>query len=189
LRVLAERLNYLGRAESWVECSLLEEDLPIDRTWVRPCLETTILGPAGSKSRCWPLFHPTNMNVWRLQKISMAQEQREQPAKKYRKPGEKNCKTRDIFPVICWLVCKLKPDAAESWLEPAPRVPPGSLLAPGLMPFGFSSPQLRPGRNSRPAPFALLAVSSSARSRSVLPLRERSLAQADLLHRTLVFPS
>jgi CRISPR-associated protein Csb2 len=77
-----------------------------------------------------------------------------------------------------------------SWLQKNGwSAPPGSRQViydrPSVSAISLAAPP-KANRRLRPAvPFALLALNSSARSRSPMPLRQRTLPQAELLHRSI----
>lgn len=167
---LAVRLGYLGRAESWTECE-------------------TATSPASSPSVSsgWTVPHDGNA------------------------PTPANCdQLALITPVSAaiyadWLHSLPKPKARNS--APAPTLfnalhvetswlqkngwsaPPGSRLViydrPLASAISAAPPPKRTSQPLRTVPFALLALSSSAGSRSPMPLRNRTLPQAELLHRTI----
>lgn len=167
---LAVRLGYLGRAESWTECE-------------------TGTSPASSPSVSsgWTVPHDGNA------------------------PTPPNCdQLALITPVSAaaysdWLRSLPKPKAKSS--APAPTLfnalhvetswlqkngwsaPPGSRLViydrPAASAISAAPPTKSTRRLIRTMPFALLALSSSARSRSPMPLVKRTLPQAELLHRTI----
>lgn len=167
---LSVRLGYLGRAESWTECA-------------------TVAPPA---------FSPSVSSGWTVPHVGQA-------------PTPPNCEQLALIAPVStdtysdWLQALSLPKSKES--APAPTLfdalhvetswlqkngwsaPPGSRLViydrPAASAISIAPPPRIIRRPSRTVPFALLALSSSARSRSPLPVRERTLPQAELLHRAI----
>lgn len=167
---LAVRLGYLGRAESWTECEAITS----------PALST-------STSSGWTVPHdgdaPTPPGCDQLALIApvsaatYSEWLRALPNTK----AKKSAPAPTIFDAL---------HVETSWLQKNGwSAPPGSRLViydrPAASAISLAPPAKRAPRPRPNVPFALLALSSSARSRSPMPLRERTLPQAELLHRSI----
>ncbi|QYM78793.1 type I-U CRISPR-associated protein Cas5/Cas6 [Horticoccus luteus] len=170
---LALRLGYLGRAESWTECEFVTSPatppsavsgwtVPHDADEPTPpyCGQLALIAPVST-----PAY-----SAW-LNTL----------------PKPKSTKAKNSAPAPTLF------DALHvetSWLQKNGwSAPPGSRLVIYDRPVGnaitVAPPPKRVPRPRETVAFALLALSSSARSRSPMPLRERTLPQAELLHRAI----
>jgi CRISPR-associated protein Csb2 len=180
LRKLACRLGYLGRAESWTECELIE-DMPLTDDWIFPCERdsSTVHGPGWEQV---PLIAPVSGQdyaVWRQTAYETACEGQKLTAAQRKKINA-------LYPAD--IVASLQ--AETGWLQRNGwSQPPGSRKVLYWMPvkkaIGVTAPAPAPAKSERPAQFALLAITADARSRSPMPLIHRTLPQAELLHTTM----
>jgi CRISPR-associated protein Csb2 len=170
---LAVRLGYLGRAESWTECEAVSSPaicpdfsdgwtVPHDTDEPPPphCDQLTLIAPASAPTyAAW-------LNT--LPKPKSAKANISAPAP-------------TLFDAL---------HVETSWLQKNGwSAPPGSRLViydrPAANAITVAPPPKRAPQSRETVMFALLALSSSARSRSPMPLRERTLPQAELLHRAI----
>lgn len=170
---LALCLGYLGRAESWTECvsiSLPETTPTVSAGWTVPhddhlplpqhCDQLALIAPVS----------PAIYSEW----------VKSLPAPRTQRNGA-TAPAQRLFDAL---------QVETSWLQKNGwSAPPGSRQViydrPSASAISFTSAQ-NSNRRTRPSvPFVLLALNSSARSRSPMPLRERTLPQADLLHRSI----
>lgn len=170
---LATCLGYLGRAESWTECVSLSSQAigpSFADGWTVPHDDGLPLPP-----RCdqLALIAPVSSPIYLDWVASMP---------KPRTQKDKNAHpARTLFDAL---------HVETSWLQKnCWSAPPGSRQViydrPSESAISIAPPPKRV-RQSRPSvPFVLLALNSSARSRSPMPLRERTLPQADLLHQAI----
>lgn len=170
---LAVRLGYIGRAESWTECEAAPSPAICPDTsdgWTVPhvtdepppphCDQLTLIAPVTA---------PT-YTAW-LTKL----------------PKPKSAKAKNSAPASTLF------DALHvetSWLQKNGwSAPPGSRLViydrPTANAITVAPPPKRATQPRATVTFVLLALSSPARSRSPMPLRERTLPQAELLHRAI----
>ncbi|MDO5675563.1 MAG: type I-U CRISPR-associated protein Csb2 [bacterium] len=177
---MAACLGYLGRAESWTECTLID-DVPLTDDWVRPCeyVPSTLVGPGWEQI---PLIAPVAVpayQAWRQGAFT-----REFGDTKP-KAGELK-KFNSLYPADL-LACL---QVETSWLQAKGwSQPPGSQFVlywrPARNTLGVAPP-LTVRRQARPpVPFVLLALATHARSRSPMPLARRTLPQAELLHQSI----
>ena len=187
-RVLVERLGYLGRTESWVECEVLDREPFLDGSWVHPCATGEHPGPGWEQV---PLLTPVPADEyarWRSGKLATALETAAP------KPGKKPTKAQiarmasleETYPADLLACMQVETGwlQAQGWSQP-----PGSRQLLYWRPadsIRVAEPVVAARHRLETAPFVLLALATSAKSRSVLPLRARSVPQADLLHRALV---
>ncbi len=187
-QLLVDRLGFLGRAESWVECSVLDREPELDGNWVRPCETTVHPGPGWEQVSLLAPVMADEYDRWRSGMVTAALESvLPKPGKKPTKAQkDKMARLEGDFPVDL-LACL---QVETGWLQDKGwSQPPGSRQVLYWKPAAairVSEPVIAARNRFETAPFVLLAIASSARSRSVLPMRERSLPQADLLHRALV---
>lgn len=186
---LAAHLNYLGRSESWVEATAIADDAPLPQgSDVFPHVENQ-QGPPGWEQVTLVAPIPQRAYAaWRAQQVEMALDALPLPEGK-KKPSKKLEKDRlaAVAPYPIDIVDCLGRDTAF-WKRHGWSQPPGSTrllywrradalaVAPPVAP-------LRSGRGSVEA--MLLALTTPSGSRSALPRVERTLAQAELLHRAL----
>ena len=185
---LVERLGYLGRAESWVSCEVMAHPPGDGASWLRPCDGTDHPGPGYEQVSLLAPVVPPEYDRWRTQAVAAAQAAVEPaPGKKLTKAQlAKRDKQSEPYPAQ--LVDCLQVETgwlqAHGWSQP-----PGSrqvLYWRRSNAIRISEPVVAAHHGYAAVPFVLLSLSASARSRSVLPLRARTLPQADLLHQALV---
>ena len=167
---LAVRLGYLGRAESWTECEAIpspaDPPSPTDG-WTVPhdgdaptppgCDQLALIAPVSAAT----------YSEW-LRALPKPKAKKSAPAP-------------TLFDAL---------HVETSWLQKNGwSAPPGSRLViydrPATNAISLAPPAKHVPRSRPSVPFALLALSSSARSRSPMPVRERTLPQAELLHRSI----
>lgn len=167
---LAARISYLGRAESWSECESTTPPAPspsVDCGWTVPHDGRT---PLSQHCDQLALIAPVSADTY-------SEWIKAQPITK----GEKSAPAPTLFDAL---------QVETSWLQKNGwSAPPGSRLViydrPAASTISIASPP-KSIRHKRPTvPFVLLALSSSARTRSPMPLRKRTLPQAELLHRAI----
>lgn len=170
---LASHLGYLGRAESWTEAKSATSPATIPSIadgWTVPHDESD---PLPTHCDQLALIAPTSSSSYSKWVSTL--------------PTPKTSKDKKSVPALRLF------DALQvqtSWLQNNGwSAPPGSrqviynrptASAIVISPTPIISPPSRPS-----VPFVLLALGSSARSRSPMPLRERTLPQADLLHQAI----
>ena len=189
LRALVEHLNYLGRAESWVESRILVEGEPKAESNCIP--ESHGVSPG----RGWEqvaLLAPTSANdfaAWRDRQLEEAWANLTLP--EARKPSKtllrKRAKAAEPYPDDL-LDCMQKNTTwlrSHGWSQP-----PGSRRVFYWRPSGaisVSAPKkARTSRNKRRVQAMLLSLTNASRNDHALPPVTRTLPQADLLHRALV---
>lgn len=167
---LAARLGYLGRAESWTECEAITSPTPFPSTaggWTVPHNTDAPTPPGCDQLALMAPVSAATYSEW-LRALPKPKAKKSAPAPM-------------LFDAL---------HVETSWLQKNGwSAPPGSRLAIYDRPVASAislAPPNRSIRRPRPSvPFALLALSSAARSRSPMPLRERTLSQAELLHRSI----
>jgi CRISPR-associated protein Csb2 len=189
LREIVANIGYLGRAESWVEARLLEENAALPAgTDALLHQDGVVMGPGYEQvSLLAPMAH-ADYGIWREQAvepvIAAAAPSKKQATKASRDKADAvlapypadlfDCLTRDT----AWL-------QKHGWSQP-----PGSRrVLYWRRSDALSSVRInaRPRRQEvPPVEAALLALASSNSNGEVLPLLYRALPQAELLHRALV---
>ncbi|MDD2463571.1 MAG: type I-U CRISPR-associated protein Csb2 [Desulfobulbus sp.] len=180
LSELAARLGYLGRAESWTECALVE-DVPITGDWVRPCENV----PPEKIGHGWeqiPLMAPVSSPAYQTWRQAAFDKEFGD-----KKPKASELKKFNALYPTDLLACL---QVETGWLQSKGwSQPPGAHLVlywrPARNALGVAPPVLVQRQPRKPVPFALLALATNARSRSPMPLAKRTLPQAELLHRTI----
>lgn len=173
LAALAERLGYLGRAESWTEARLVEDAPAPDAAWCRPVDEACpAAGAEGEVATLLAPFSPTEYARWREAAALSS--------------GLAKKKFDATHPVDLLAALQVE----SGWLQKQGwTTPPGTRFVRYRIPAGNALGTTPPPARRRLEPerveFALLALSCSARSRTPLPLASRTLPQADLLHRAI----
>ena len=190
LRVLAESLGYLGRSESWVEATVLEDSSASrPRLNAIPYREEILRGPGWEQISLMAAIPPDKYCAWRKEKTEHLLSGLPLPEGK-KKPTAKLVKDREkaTEPYPANLLECLTKDTAW-WKERGWSQPPGSQRVlywrqNGAIQVGA------PARTKAAAPKSvtamLLAVTTPSGSRSALPARARTLPQAELLHRAVV---
>lgn len=182
---LVNHLNYLGRSESWVLGEVIGDDaalpegfdayphvdgLQVERGWE----QVSLLAPAGEDS----------YTEWRARCVAKALEAVAETDK--RKAAKERAKVEEPYPADV-LDC-LQKDTAW-WKRHRWSQPPGSRRvlywrSTEALSVGPPSPASRVEPQTITA--ILLALTTSSGSRSALPSCNRTLPQAELLHRSLV---
>lgn len=180
LRKLALRLGYLGRAESWTECKLIE-NMPLTDEWIFPCDDNSSIvhGPGWEQV---PLIAPISgqeYDLWRQAAYERACEGTKLTAAQRKRINA-------LYPTD--IVASLQVETG--WLQKNGwSQPPGSRKVlywlPAEKAIGVTAPAPVPVKLEKPTQFALLAITADARSRSPMPLLQRTLPQAELLHTTI----
>ena len=186
---LAKALSYLGRAESWVEASVLCDDEPLPRGEESvPCDGVVRPGPGWEQT---PLLAPVaapDYLRWREEAVQPLL--RDLPLPPAKKPPKKilaqRAKIEDLYPRD--LVSCLQTDTA--WLqEKGWSQPPGSrrvLFWRSTDALEVGVPRSARLVSAKAVETVLLALATPSGSRSALPPITRTLPQAELLHRALV---
>ncbi|HRR34789.1 MAG TPA: type I-U CRISPR-associated protein Csb2 [Kiritimatiellia bacterium] len=173
LAVLAARLAYLGRSESWIEAELCAGTPVQDASWCRPLAASSAPLAAGGESVLLLAPLPaSDYAQWR----SNAAASSKLPKKKF----------DALYPADILAALQVE----SGWLQKQGWTsPPGTQIAHYKLPVRNLIGTTAPAPHLRPEPhrveFALLALSCSARSRTPLPLAARTLPQADILHQAL----
>jgi CRISPR-associated protein Csb2 len=185
---LVGQISYLGRAEAWTHCELLC-DAPAEGTdWVRPCAACEHPGRGWEQVAVIAPVAAQSYAQWRESEVTKALESCPLPEGK--KPPAKLVKDREkrLEPYPEDLLACLQVETG--WLQKQGwSQPPGSqrvLYWRKSNAIAVSEPAAATRSKRAAVPFVLLALAVSSKSRSVLPLRERTLPQADLLHQALV---
>lgn len=189
LRTLAERLNYLGRSESWVQGRVIPENESIPESNCFPG------EPGESPGRRWEqvaLVAPESASAyadWRARRLE--DELAEFPLPNGRKPSkallDKRAKVSEPYPSDL-LECLQKDTTwlrSHGWSRP-----PGSRRIFYWRPSGaisISAPRVRTAaRSGTPVKAMLLSLTNASNNDHALPPVTRTLQQAELLHRALV---
>ncbi len=167
---LALRMGYLGRAESWTEC----ESVP------SPSAPPSI-------SAGWTVPHENDAPVPPLcDQIGLIAPVTAEAYSGWLRTLPRSVPRGSAPPSTLFDALRVE----TSWLQKRGwSAPPGSRLVvydrPAASGISIAPAQARKVPRSPTVPFVLLALSSSARSRSPMPVRERTLPQAELLHRSI----
>jgi CRISPR-associated protein Csb2 len=183
---LVSKISYLGRAESWVHCELLC-DKPFDGAdWIRPC------ATSGNPGRGWEqvaVIAPVSAEAyaqWRETEVAKALSSLPEGKKPPAKLLKDRTKLLEPYPKDLATCLQVE----TGWLQKHGwSQPPGSqrvLYWIKSNAIAVSEPAVGTRSKRSAVPFVLLALAASSKSRSVLPLRERTLPQSDLLHQALV---
>ena len=189
LSVLVENLGYLGRSESWVEAALAQEPgVAGASTACLPCETHSSPGPEFEQVAVLAPMPPETYAAWRAPMVEQALA--EFPLAATKKPSTKLLKDREKAeaPFPNSLIDALQWDTAR-WKNHRWGQPPGSRRVL----YWRAMDALEVGAPTRRAPFPvpsvecmLLALATSSRNRSALPVTARTLPQAELLHRAMV---
>jgi len=173
LAELAERLGYLGRAESWTEAKLVEDAPGLNDHWSQPLAESC--PTTADDGEAVLLLAPVPSSEYARWRESAATSS-----------GLPKKKFDAIHPADLLAALQVE----SGWLQKQGwTTPPGTRFVryrvPARNAIGTTPPAAR--RRSEPprVEFALLALSCSARNRTPLPLASRTLPQADILHRAI----
>lgn len=205
LAELSARMNYLGRADSWVEARLATEseaaNLPAN------CHPVDLSPPPGlgweqvAVLACEPAEHYA---TWREQRVQAALvglppvplPNKKKLAAKDRKPSEQRDSERERAqaPYPTDLIACLQTDTewqrAHGWSQP-----PGSRRAlywrqanalRATLPLSAPSLATSSSRHAENVPFVLLSLTTASCNNHALPTVARSLPQGELLHQGLV---
>ena len=189
LSALVERLNYLGRSESWVEGRVMGDGEPIpeancfpEKPGEIPCRgreQVALLAPISAP----------DFTVWRTTQLQRALDglplpEGRKPAKALR---DKRAKAAEPYPSD--LLDCLQKDTTW-WRSHGWNWPPGSRRVFYWRPsdaVSVGSPKTRtPTRSGRRVEAMLLSLTNASRNDHALPPVIRTLSQAELLHRVLV---
>lgn len=184
LSQLLNHLSYLGRAESWVEARLLEQDAEPGESWCRPNQSPP---PGGDQVALIAPMSAAGYLEWKKESLVRAMERvQAESGKRPTKTQQKNLEA--LYP--CDLVQCLCTDTAvlqkQAWSKPpgSRRVlygrPTGVEIQRPVLQFGTA-----PKQDDDPT-CILLALSGDNVSGSMRPLMYRCLPQAELLHRALI---
>lgn len=184
---LVSSLSYLGRSESWVEAELTSE-LPSE--WnAMPCQEGDHRGFGWEQVSLMAAIVPDRYLSWQKEQAETSLALYPLPSAK-KKPSEKLQRERAkaVEPFPADLTECLTKDTAW-WKNLGWSQPPGSQRAL----YWRRSDALQVGvptsvKRSKPSSIEciLLALTSPSGNRSALPPSERTLPQAELLHRAIV---
>lgn len=172
LRILCERLGYLGRAESIVEAELLPAETSLKEVNARPLSETEVLPPEQELVRLLCPGTPADYTVWLATQIPESTT----PAK------SKKCKTKavatslpsNIFDALHADTASMQ---AQGW-----QIPPGSQwrdYTRHIRAFDTKSVSVHP-RSSQKVTVARFAIASS-----VLPRITKAISVAERMHQSL----
>ena len=190
LRVLAANLGYLGRSESWVEASLVENSAAArPRVNAFPHGEEPLHGPGWEQNSLMTAIPPDAYAVWRRGATERLLADLPLPEGN-KKPTAKLLKEREraLAPYPANLLDCLTKDTAW-WKEHGWSQPPGAqrvLYWRRNNAIQVGSPVLPKAATTTPVTAMLLAITTMSGNRSALPPRTRTLPQAELLHRALV---
>lgn len=196
LRKLAEGMTYLGRAESWVEASVLSDEQvendSNDLNWCR--------ADSATEGRAVRLLTPhseSDFQEWRSETITRTQEQLtsieiEKAAAKGKKPTAaalKKIPEKAAANLPTNLLDSLQWDT-NRWQSNGWPLPPGSRWVTYQVPENaFSRRPLQSLSLTRPqrhVNIVLLAVDGNGKSGTVRPLLKRALPLMEVLHATAV---
>ena len=191
LRNLMERLNYLGRSESWVEGRVAGNSEPMPEANCLPERSGDTLGPGWEQVALLAPVKASNFNAWRATQLERALADLGLP--EGRKPAKKllNSRAKAMEPYPADLLDCLEKDTrwlrSHGWSQP-----PGSRKVlywrrSDAISVGASSPAAKAAiRCEHRVEAMLLSLTNASRNDHALPPITRTLPQAELLHRTLV---
>ena len=189
LRILVDRLNYLGRSESWVEGRLVNGDEPIPEVNCFPEQSGNMPG------RCWEqvaLLAPvsaSDFEDWRRAQLEKALADFALPGGKKPTKALLDKRAKAAAPYPADLLDCLQKDTtwtrSYGWSQP-----PGSRRVFYWRPsdaISVGAPKARTGtRSEKRVEAMLLALTNASRNDHALPPVIRTLPQAELLHRAVV---
>ncbi len=175
-------LPYLGRAEAWVEATLLETDPPDDQ-WTVPTAEGEPVDPGWEQVTVLAPVSAEIYAAWRHTRVPPVSVD----GKKGKPAKVKKSSVDDLYPgdLVSCLCADTATLQKQGWSQPPGsrrvlyRRPTGS-LEPGII-----APHRIPARRE-PVEFALLALSADTQGGTLLPLMNRCLRQAEFLHASWV---
>ncbi len=173
-------LPYLGRAEAWVEASLLSSDPPDDQ-WTVPSPEGEPVDPGWEQVAILAPVPAEAYLAWRQTRVSPT-EPTKRKAAKVKTSADDGLYPVDLVACLCTDTAALQ---QRGWSQP-----PGSRQVLYRRPTGSLEPAISQPRR-QPAPqtpvsYALLALSADTRSGTLLPLMSRCLRQGEILHASWV---
>lgn len=190
-QVLVEHLGYVGRSESWVEASVIDDDVAFsEKLAATPHFPDKYPGPEFEQFHLMAATTSDAYVAWREQRANKALADLPLPEGK-KKPFAALLKKREAavesLPVD--LLDCLQKDTAwwkkqHNWSQP-----PGSQR---VLYWRRTDALMvsRPPRRSKPTAHSvttmLLAMSTTSRNRSALPSITRTLPQGELFHRAIV---
>ena len=189
LGVLVERLNYLGRSESWVEGRIAREDEPTPEPNCFPEQHGKMLGLGWEQVPLLAATSASAFSVWRDEQIEQALA--DLPLPDGKKPSKTLLRKRDqaVQPYPDDLLDCLQKDTTW-WRFHGWSQPPGSRRIFYWRPpnaIAVGSPRVRKAIVHAPRVEAvLLSITNASRNDHALPPVTRTLPQADLLHHALV---
>ena len=186
---LVERLNYLGRSESWVEGRIAQEDEPAPEPNCFPEQRGKMLGHGWEQIPLLAAKSASDFSIWRDRQIQRALADLSLPDG--RNPSKKLLRKRDgaVEPYPEDLLDCLQKDTtwwrSHGWSQPpgSRRVfywRPSNAVAIGS-PWGNKAVV-----RERRVEAMLLSITNASRNDHALPPVTRTLPQADLLHHALV---
>jgi CRISPR-associated protein Csb2 len=185
---LVESLNYLGRAESWVEGRLLEAGETPSQANVMPH-ENTRSAQAGQQAKAEVVFlaaplSPEQYRLWREQSTSALESS---VGKQTQVQQKAQVKAEAPFPET--LLDAMQWDTAR-WKSFGWSQAPGLQWVPYRRPkqslAAWAPPTALAASGEATADMVLLALATPSGNCSALPVLSRTLPQAELLHKSLV---
>ncbi|MEZ6128618.1 MAG: type I-U CRISPR-associated protein Csb2 [Planctomycetaceae bacterium] len=190
-RVLVEHLGYVGRSESWVEGSVIDDDVAFsDKSTAMPHSPDHYPGPEFEQFHLMAATTSVGYAAWREQRANKALAALPTPEGK-KKPSAALLRKREaaVASLPADLLDCLQKDTAwwkkqHNWSQP-----PGSQR---VMYWRRTDALMvsKPSRRSKPTAHSvttmLLAVSTTSRNKSALPSIARTLPQGELFHRAIV---
>ena len=188
LILLVSRLNYLGRSESWVRACVITEDESVPEINCFP--EGRVANP-GRGSEQIALLAPESASdylTWRNAQVEAALKNLSLPTARRPAKALLNGRKRAIQPYPEDLIDCLQKDT--NWLRSQGwNRPPGSRRVFYWRPcdtLAIQRPQPRSQVAAARVRAILLSITNASRNDHALPPVKRTLAQAEILHRTLV---
>jgi len=196
LRELAEGMTYLGRAESWVEVSVLSEEevenVSTELNWCHPDTVT-----AGRPVRLLAACSENDFRDWRSEAIARTQEQLTTIEMEKAAAKGKNATAAILKKIPEKAAANLPTDLLDSlqwdtsrWQGSGWPLPPGSRWITYHVPESAFSRRplttLSVTRPKRHVDIVLLAVDGNGKSGTVRPLLKRALPLMEVLHATAV---
>lgn len=184
LAQLLEGLPYLGRAEAWVEGTLLTTDPP-DDGWTVPADDGDPVDPGWEQVAILAAVSDAEYVTWRASRVSVVSSSGEKAksAKSTKPARAKKSNGDEIYPIdlIACLCAETAILQKQGWSQP-----PGSRRVLYRRPASCLEPAVasvsRTSLNREPVEFALLALSADTKRGTLLPLMNRCLRQAEFLH-------
>jgi CRISPR-associated protein Csb2 len=191
LSKLATALGYLGRSESWVEAELV----PDNQVWLHgvnaePCRDGEHRGREWEHVSLMAAISPDEYRRWRRKQADVALAPFPLPEGR-RKPTTKLLRDREkaVAPYPTDLLSCLSKDTTW-WKQHGWSQPPGSqrvLYWRRSDSLQVGVPEYPKARQASTVTTILLSLTTPSGNRSALPLCSRTLPQAELFHRALVW--